>query len=107
MTIEFTLQSVKQSGEVGAPCTLKLSNIEVVFDNGDAADSMKVCCPLPCEDVEWEKRQVDLVIPCYVDDYSPRRLLDRLLEQAGIIFHAFSRVERFVAWNTHCVRSYY
>ena len=35
MTIEFTLQSVKHSGEVGAPCTLKLSNIEVVFDMPD------------------------------------------------------------------------
>ena len=107
VTIEFTLRSVNQSGKVGSPCTLKLSSIEVVFDNGDEADSMKVCCPLPCEDVEWEKRQVDLEMPCHVDDHSARRLLNRLLEQAGIILYAFSRVERFVAWNTECMRTHY
>lgn len=69
----------KEKENKNASCLLRLTNVHVQLDNGEPAKTLKICCPLPCEETKWRERQVEAVLSCDVDDYSARWLFPGFL----------------------------
>ena len=52
-----------REGQSEKPLLLTLKNLVFEGEKKEYPVWMKVCCPLPCEDCQWEQREVRVVVP--------------------------------------------